>query len=87
MLVDGPSKKNQAEMVGLTDTAKRVVFQPSLGDGSAVKKGEWVAVEIKEYYHNTLKGKAVRRSRMEEWAKETDGKPYLEGSAMEYGRI
>jgi tRNA-2-methylthio-N6-dimethylallyladenosine synthase len=70
VLVEGPSKKSDAELAGRTDTGKTVVFAdeaigPYGGAGPATHRaapGDYVAVLVERATTGTLMGRALGRT-------------------------
>lgn len=74
VLVDGPSKRDEGELVGRTDSGKVVVFadEPTAAEyrageaaGAAdtrIRKGDYVAVDVTSATTGTLRGRAVGRT-------------------------
>ena len=71
VLVEGPSKKSDAELAGRTDTGKTLVFpdEPLLpyygggvGDARRAQAGEYVAVVVERGTTGTLMGRALGRT-------------------------
>lgn len=66
-------------MAGSTDTAKRTVFPGILPDGDEVRQGDWVAVKIVDFSHNTLIGKPLNKISLRDWNQQTEGSlPFME---------
>jgi tRNA-2-methylthio-N6-dimethylallyladenosine synthase len=63
VLVEGPSKKSDAQLCGRTDTNKMVVF-----DREDYEKGEYVNVRITDATSATLIGEALGRTTLQEEA-------------------
>src|SRR5690606_29922993 len=61
VLVEGPSKKSDAQLCGRTDTNHMVVF-----DREGYAPGEYVEVEVTDCTSATLLGRAVRRTTLAE---------------------
>ena len=63
VLVEGPSKKSDAQLCGRTDTNKMVVF-----DRADYEKGDYVNVRITDATSATLIGEALGRTTLQEEA-------------------
>jgi tRNA-2-methylthio-N6-dimethylallyladenosine synthase len=63
VLVEGPSKKSDAQLCGRTDTNKMVVF-----DRADYEKGDYVNVRIVDATSATLMGEALGRTTLQEEA-------------------
>ncbi|MEX2601955.1 MAG: tRNA (N6-isopentenyl adenosine(37)-C2)-methylthiotransferase MiaB [Balneolaceae bacterium] len=66
VLVEGLSKRSDQQLSGRTDTNKMVVF-----DREDYKKGEYVEVEITDSTSATLIGRALRKSSISEFFRES----------------
>jgi tRNA-2-methylthio-N6-dimethylallyladenosine synthase len=64
VLVEGPSKKSDAQFFGRTDTNKGVVF-----DREDYEKGDYVRVRIEDCTSSTLLGTAIEKTTLEEAAR------------------
>ena len=62
VLAEGTSKKSDEQLSGRSDTNKMVVF-----DREQYQKGDYVAVEIKEYTSATLIGKPLYKTTIQEF--------------------
>lgn len=65
VLVEGTSKRSDEQLCGRTDTNKMVVF-----DRGTLKKGDYAEVEITDCTSATLMGDVIRKSSVEEYARE-----------------
>lgn len=61
VLVEGPSRKSDAQLCGRTDTNHMVVF-----DREDYRPGEYVEVEVTDCTSATLLGRALRRTTLAE---------------------
>lgn len=71
-------------MAGLTDTAKRTVFPQTISNGEELQPGDWVEVAIRDFSHNTLIGRPLRKTSLKEWSQKKKGElPFLEAKKFE----
>ena len=81
VLVEGPARKAvaagqaAASLTGRTDTNKRLVFSASRE--YALVAGDYAAVRVTDVTGHTLRGEALHRSSIAEWAAATGGAPSL----------
>ena len=65
VLVEGPSKRSDADLCGRNDQNKVVVFPREDSNGAAFRKGDYVQVLVTECSSATLLGKAVEMETVE----------------------
>lgn len=63
VLIEGPSKRNESELCGRTDTNKMVII-----DTDRFEKGDYIEVEITNATSATLRGRDLRKSSIREFA-------------------
>ena len=71
------SKKSDLEWFGRSDTDKPVVF-PIQGVPDDLQPGDYVAVHIENANAATLRGRAVAKTSLQEFAQRSHGRMFLE---------